>query len=129
MEEENHMDIVSDPTFWANTGLVAASRLAVLATALWIARLAVHGWTPRRGSKPQAVRSPEPKRSHAANPVPMKRAPERPVAQPRYIDLNAPRPKRPVTEATRTEDAKRREHLQNRLMEYIDQRASERTHS
>lgn len=126
MEEEDHMDIVSDPTFWASTGLVAASRLAVLATALWIARLAVLGWTPRRASKP-AVRRPAPQPRRPA-PVPMKRAPERPEPAPRYVDLRPERPSPPAPAVMRAEDTARREHLRNRLMEYIDQRASERKH-
>jgi len=129
MEDKDHMDIVSDPTFWASTGLVAASRLAVLATALWIARLAVRGWAPQRAGKPKAVRVPAPQRRSAPAPAPMKRAPEPPAMAPRYVDLSTARVKQSDTTATRAEDAARREHLQNRLMEYLDQRATERTQS
>ena len=118
------MDIVSDPTFWATTGLVAASRLAVLATALWIARLVLRGWTPRPAGKPKTVHLPEPARRPA--PVTMTRPAERP--EPRFVDLNTARSKRPVAPAARPEDTSRREYLQNRLMEYLDQRATERTH-
>jgi len=121
------MDIVSDPAFWANTGLVAASRLAVLATALWIARLAVRGWTPQRATKPKTMHVPETPRRAVPAPATMKRAPEQPATEPRYVDLSTTRAKRPVASAT--ENTVRREQLQNRLMEYLDQRASERTHS
>lgn len=123
------MDIVSDPAFWASTGLVAASRLAVLATALWIARLAMRGWTPQRAGKPRVVRVPEPPRRPAPAPATMKRAPELPLTAPRYVDLSAARAKRHATTATGAEDTARREQLQNRLMEYLDQRATERTQS
>lgn len=118
------MDIVSDPTFWATTGLVAASRLAVLATALWIARLVLRGWTPRPAGKPKTVHRPEPVRRPA--PATMTRPPEHPA--PRFVDLSAARSTPPAAPASRPEDASRREYLQNRLMEYLDQRATERTH-
>ena len=127
MEKEDHMEIVSDPTFWADTGLVAASRLAVLAAALWVARLAVRGWMPRPAVAREAPRAPE--LQPRTVPAPMTRAPERSAPAPRYVDLRSSKPGQPAPVATRAEDAARREHLQNRLMEYLDQRVTERTHS
>lgn len=118
------MEIVSDPTFWATTGLIAASRLAVLATALWIARLVLRSWTPHPAGPPKAVRAAAPRRPAGTT---MTRPPEQP--EPRYVDLSAARAKQPASATARPEDASRREYLQNRLMEYLDQRATERTQS
>jgi len=120
-EKEVHMDIVSDPAFWGDTGLVVASRLAVLATALWIARLAVRGWTPR------SVRRPEPQRRPAAAPARSASGPA--VPAPRYVDLRSSRPSAATAIVPRADGQTQGDHLRNRLMEYLDQRATERTPS
>jgi hypothetical protein len=119
------MDIVSDPAFWGDIGLVAASRLAVLATALWIVRLAVRGWTPRPAPTREARSQPPPRAASA----PLRRPPERAASAPRYVDLRPSRPSAPASVSIRGETETRRDHLRNRLMEYLDQRATERTQS
>ena len=115
------MDILSDPAFWGDTGLVVASRLAVLATALWIARLAVRGWTPR------PTRRSEPQRTSADAAAAPSRIPAPSV--PRYVDLRASRSSAAASVAPRADAPAQDGQLRNRLMEYLGQRATERTPS
>jgi hypothetical protein len=114
------MDIVTDPTFWGETGLTVASRLAVLAAMLWIARLAVR-YAPSRPSSPRRTATPAPSVKTTAEITPS------PAQAPaRFIDLRrsseTPKPER-VPERP---PAPAGHPLRNRLMAYLEHETTER---
>lgn len=114
------MDIVTDPTFWGETGLVAASRLAVLAAVLWAARLTVRSTSRRRA--PAAAAKPERDSQVSASGG-------RGASRARFVDLRSSQ--KPVrTRAESHENAvSLGDPLRNRLREYLQEEATERMRS
>jgi hypothetical protein len=115
------MDIVTDPAFWGEVSLTAASRLAVLAAVLWIARLALRHAIPMAAPRTKAAMA-APTRNRLET-----RRTQSPEPRARFLNLRngqeAGRPKAAADSEARNRD----NPLRNRLMEYLEPRATERT--
>jgi hypothetical protein len=111
------MDIVTDPTFWGETGLVVASRLAVLAAVLWAARFAVRS-TSRRRTPAAAVES---ERSPQVS-APSGRA----VPSARFVDLRSTQKTVRTRAASHENAVPQGDPLRNRLRDYLQEEATER---
>ncbi len=115
------MDVFNDPTFWGEVMVTAASRLALLAAVVWVARLAIRTPSQRR---PAA-------RLQAAASTPASRATMTIAAGDastpfRYIDLRRG-PERAET-VDQPEPASS-DPLRQRLLDYLERRETERTPS
>ncbi|MBD3297682.1 MAG: hypothetical protein GF341_03425 [candidate division Zixibacteria bacterium] len=115
------MDVFNDPTFWGEVMITTASRLALLAAVIWVARLAVRTPSQRR---PAA-------RLQAAASTPVPRATMTAAAGDastpfRYIDLRRG-PER--AETVDRPESTTSDPLRQRLLDYLEQRETERTPS
>lgn len=115
------MDVFNDPTFWGEVMITTAARLALLAAVIWVARLAVRTSSSRRHvPRLQAAASP---------PVPRASTPAAAgdaSAPFRYIDLRRG-PER--AETVEQPDSTTSDPLRQRLLDYLEQRETERTPS
>ncbi|GAB4317123.1 MAG: hypothetical protein Kow0074_05530 [Candidatus Zixiibacteriota bacterium] len=112
------MDVFSDPTFWGEAMITGASRLALLAAVVWVARLAVR-------TQPQSGPSP---RFQATQPMSAPQATMTVVAGNdstpfRYIDLRRG-PERSAT--ANSPEPTSVDPLRQRLLDYLEQRQTER---
>jgi hypothetical protein len=103
------MDVLTDMRFWGEVGLAAASRLALLAAVIWVARLVM---------APRAARLSAPARERAISPArPVVAAAVQTVSAARYVDLKSrPRPAPAPSNAAAAPSA-----LRERLSEYLKQ--------
>jgi len=108
------MDVLTDMRFWGEVGLAAASRLALLAAVIWVARLVLANRpvvrTATANNAPAAPLPPAPR--------PTVSAALQAASNARYVDLKA-RPRAPQAPANASA-------LRERLNEYIKKQAGER---
>jgi hypothetical protein len=113
--ESTARDILTNPVFWGEVGLAAASKLALLAAVLWVARLTAPELGGRRAETPMAfagVERSDRRRSAEATAGRPGMSPE-----PVYLNLRGQPEHRETTQ---------RDLLQERLLAYIDARGTER---
>ncbi|MEW5701255.1 MAG: hypothetical protein AB1792_03400 [Candidatus Zixiibacteriota bacterium] len=119
------MDIMTDPLFWGEVGLAVASKLALLAAVLWVARMAISAHTPTpmtdlTGRTAHARRLAV-REGVAATTQPAVAAQESTGRAPLgYINLRRA-PER-LGRATPPPD-----QLRQRLLEFVERRSAERT--
>jgi hypothetical protein len=120
-DKDSHMDVFNDPTFWGEAMITAASRLALLAAVVWVARMAVRttAQTPLRSVTAPVTPSATPGLSRQTlggdDTVPF-----------RYIDLRRgperiDEVRQPVTPPA--------DPLRQRLLDYLEKRETERNAS
>lgn len=112
------MDVFNDPTFWGEAMITAASRLALLAAVVWVARLAVRTQTQSQSSH----------RPIAGAGIPVTQATMTVAtgddSSPfRYIDLRRG-PERAAV--VNTPEPAPVDPLRQRLLDYLEQRQTER---
>jgi len=113
------MDVLTDMRFWGEVGLAAASRLALLAAVIWVARLVLAN---RPLARPATTNSAPPAPRATLTPTSAPRstvsAALQTASNARYVDLKA-RPRAPQAPATASA-------LRERLDEYIKKQGGER---